>query len=581
MNAFLLQIKGDASFSLFSQVTDVESLSQTWKLCSKVAGHLEQGKRLENLSWRLFHLHAMMTGESPNNRTHTFERLSKETGRKLDRERHLRLSQLQAPPLKRGRCANQPMSSVSATIHHPTLLCSLSSPMTEMGTGGLVNCTTITSSTHINFSHYDAWDFDFKAGSINFESFLSSFSPLALFGPVDYLSQETCCLPENTQAKRMADSTAVWDSVNCLPYHEQLNAPSFANTERTDLGAVIDPVQHTMNVYATNPGSPPKTESPLSEHFRFDNIEAPTDSPGMQFVGENPILDNQITSETPQFTCQSDRILPAIENINGGNSFVTGVEFPQQKGQFSLGKASKPDISTNAKNSKVGEKRKRRNPMATRLPTFVGASDLPKHSLDGSISDGPICFNCRGTQTPLWRRGPNDELLCNACGVFYKVHKKHRPATLSKYNRSLGNSNSVTRNETDPKGTGIQCTNCDATATPMWRKAPDGSLLCNACALYVKCHKRPRPTNSSKVSLTRPLGLINSLSNLNYGNEPTYSLGITSPKSEIYISNPSSSSDLSSPFINLFDNTLGGSSEFSSFNYFKSFPNSCYTTHNT
>jgi hypothetical protein len=71
-----------------------------------------------------------------------------------------------------------------------------------------------------------------------------------------------------------------------------------------------------------------------------------------------------------------------------------------------------------------------------------------------------------------------------SCGVFYKVHKKHRPATLSKFNKYLGNSNSNTNSDTGHKlGAKIRCTNCNATATPMWRKAPDGSLLCNACAL--------------------------------------------------------------------------------------------------
>ncbi|KAA1066840.1 hypothetical protein PGT21_000323 [Puccinia graminis f. sp. tritici] len=415
MNAFLLQIKGDASFSLFSQVTDAESLSQTWKLCSKVAGHLEQGKRLENLSWRLFHLHSMMTGESPNNKTQTFERLSKETGKKLDRERHLRLSQLQAPPLKRGRCANQPMASVSATIHHPTLLCSLSSPMAEMGTGGLVNCTTITSSTHINFSHSDAWDFDFKAGSINFESFLSSFSPLALFGTVDYLSQETCCLAESTQTKRMADSTAVWDSGDRLPFNEQTNeACVFSNTDKTQPSAVIDSVQHTTKIRTTNPASPPSTDSPPSEQFNFfDSLEVPTDPPGLQFAGESPVLDNQNTSENPQFIRESDKNSTSHSD-SGGNSIVTSAEFLQERGKDYTGKSTEPDIPTNSKTSKVGEKRKRRNPMATRLPTFVGVSDLPKRSFSNSVSEEPICFNCRGTQTPLWRRGPNDELLCNA-----------------------------------------------------------------------------------------------------------------------------------------------------------------------
>jgi hypothetical protein len=107
-------------------------------------------------------------------------------------------------------------------------------------------------------------------------------------------------------------------------------------------------------------------------------------------------------------------MLPFPENGSGGNSIVTSAEFLQERGKSSIGKSSEPNISTNSKTSKVGEKRKRRNPMATRLPTFVGVSDLPKRSSGNCVSEEPICYNCKGTQTPLWRRGPNDELLCNA-----------------------------------------------------------------------------------------------------------------------------------------------------------------------
>jgi hypothetical protein len=37
------------------------------------------------------------------------------------------------------------------------------------------------------------------------------------------------------------------------------------------------------------------------------------------------------------------------------------------------------------------------------------------------------CSNCSTTSTPLWRRSSNGEILCNACGLFYKLHGVIRP----------------------------------------------------------------------------------------------------------------------------------------------------------
>ncbi|EIE89625.1 global nitrogen regulator protein [Rhizopus delemar RA 99-880] len=56
------------------------------------------------------------------------------------------------------------------------------------------------------------------------------------------------------------------------------------------------------------------------------------------------------------------------------------------------------------------------------------------------------CSNCQTTTTPLWRRNPQGLPLCNACGLFYKLHGSVRPLSLKtdvikKRNRNGGNSN--------------------------------------------------------------------------------------------------------------------------------------------
>lgn len=55
------------------------------------------------------------------------------------------------------------------------------------------------------------------------------------------------------------------------------------------------------------------------------------------------------------------------------------------------------------------------------------------------------CTNCHTRKTPLWRRNPEGEPLCNACGLFLKLHGETRPMRLKtdvikKRNRSKRNN---------------------------------------------------------------------------------------------------------------------------------------------
>ena len=42
------------------------------------------------------------------------------------------------------------------------------------------------------------------------------------------------------------------------------------------------------------------------------------------------------------------------------------------------------------------------------------------------------CTNCRTVDTTLWRRCPNGTTVCNACGLYYKLHKVNRPIAMKK-----------------------------------------------------------------------------------------------------------------------------------------------------
>ncbi|KAF9236558.1 hypothetical protein BU15DRAFT_63912 [Melanogaster broomeanus] len=90
------------------------------------------------------------------------------------------------------------------------------------------------------------------------------------------------------------------------------------------------------------------------------------------------------------------------------------------------------------------------------------------------------CSNCNATHALLWRRGLNDELNYNACGLYCK---------LEMVDVLVGTS---------------QCYNCHMTATPLWRKDDEGNAICNVLVCNTICkpgrqssslsHVEPSPT---------------------------------------------------------------------------------------
>ncbi|OAD00519.1 GATA-type zinc finger transcription factor, partial [Mucor lusitanicus CBS 277.49] len=97
----------------------------------------------------------------------------------------------------------------------------------------------------------------------------------------------------------------------------------------------------------------------------------------------------------------------------------------------------------------------------------------------------PVCTNCGATSTPLWRRSAEDELLCNACGLYQKLHNAPRPKTLKPHN--------ARKEARDDEASQLVCSNCSTTTTPLWRRDDEGAPLCNACGLYLKLHHERRP----------------------------------------------------------------------------------------
>ncbi|XP_057664250.1 transcription factor elt-2-like isoform X3 [Diorhabda carinulata] len=50
----------------------------------------------------------------------------------------------------------------------------------------------------------------------------------------------------------------------------------------------------------------------------------------------------------------------------------------------------------------------------------------------GNRRNGVTCANCKTNNTTLWRRNNQGEPVCNACGLYFKLHNVNRPISMKK-----------------------------------------------------------------------------------------------------------------------------------------------------
>lgn len=150
------------------------------------------------------------------------------------------------------------------------------------------------------------------------------------------------------------------------------------------------------------------------------NLQSPSRQPvPTSAVGEiAPLTETHITAEPTAYITSNEKVSmdwvsqdPAV-NRGQVNSTVPAVKSTLAPG----GKGPR---------TRQGRKRRRVDEYPTENPSNQ-ATVAPASSFKRK------CNNCETTAANAWRRGPNSEQLCAACGQYYYRRKRHRPSRLYK-----------------------------------------------------------------------------------------------------------------------------------------------------
>jgi GATA-binding protein len=209
-----------------------------------------------------------------------------------------------------------------------------------------------------------------------------------------------------------------FDAPPGMPQHGMLGSLASSATD----GSVASP---------WNPYSPAssQTQSPTAS-------TPPFAAPGNGTFQSSPLVNNYVNkaaAEQKPPTGQSRKATSGAAARSAGAS--SGMPPLQPKGTETAKKASGTSAAARksaASNSAASSPGK----TGAASGTATGASGSSSAAAGGdggsmSAADPPtVCTNCNTTKTPLWRRDPEGQPLCNACGLFLKLHGVVRPLSL-------------------------------------------------------------------------------------------------------------------------------------------------------
>lgn len=405
-----------------------EELTKTWRICTNVKDSLENGWRLENLSWRLWHLHKLIlddkrhaaevavaaeeassSASSLKRRLRSsadVQRVSTETTRKLALD-----------GVSSDDKAGDLFSSVTRrskevpvdVADHPLLI-----PLPLTHVQGIKRSLQLEECKSVVENHH-AIQFDDLFGPFAATAFLGDLEQGPWLEVPDDLSLSAFNIYDPNSAHGLFHTEFLDHDISGYPL-STLMAGTPSNSSASS-STTSWPAQ--LNMYNNDTSVLKRSHNSLYQ-FQPDPSSSAHPQPGMDFSG---IFSRDFSNDASNhLQVAPHTTFSPVTSVNRHSDTMMG----RQKA-LAEHNCSNCHVSTSPLWRKLEDKTELCNACGLFYKQHGTKRPLTVRASQRKLKADAVCANCGTTNTPLWRKNDLQQVLCNACGLFWKMHNKHRP----------------------------------------------------------------------------------------------------------------------------------------------------------